>query len=561
MAPNAPRTDLEIAQSVRPLPIAEVAARLGIGPAELEPYGHDKAKLPLSLIPDAAPEDHRLILVTAITPTPAGEGKTTVSIGLTDGLNRIGRQAAVALREPSLGPVFGIKGGAAGGGRSQVIPMVDINLHFTGDFAAIEKANNLLAALVDNHLHHRKPNPRIDPRTVTWKRVMDMNERSLRRIVTGLGGATGGVPRESGFHITAASEVMAILCLSRDREDLKRRLGDIYLGDTMDREPVYARDLGAQGAMAVLLREAIKPNLVQTLEGNPAILHGGPFANIAQGTNSILATRMALGRARYAVTEAGFGADLGAEKFLHIKCRAAGLSPHAVVLTATIRALKYHGGVAVADLGRENPGAVRAGLPNLEKHVENLRAFGLPVVVALNAFATDSEAERQAVFHCCAQLGVPCVPAEGWARGGEGMEDLARAVVEAAETAEGPFRPMYEPADPMPDKIRAIATRLYGASAVRYTPEARRDLRRIERLGLGGLPVCMAKTAASLSDDHRRVGRPVGFDLTVREVEIAAGAGFVIPITGGLMRMPGLPKEPAALGMDVDAAGSITGLS
>jgi len=549
-------TDLDIARSVTPQPIGEIASRLGLHPELLEPYGKTKAKIPLEALRES---QGQLVLVTAISPTPAGEGKTTVTVGLTDGLNRIGERAAAALREPSLGPVFGIKGGAAGGGRSQVIPMEDINLHFTGDFAAVEKANNLLAALIDNDLQ-RKNRVGLDPRTIVWKRVMDMNDRALRNLVIGLGGKAGGVPRESGFNITAASEVMAILCMSRDLDDLRARFGRIYVGDTWDRQPVFAADLKAPDAMAILMRDAIKPNLVQTLEGNPAILHGGPFANIAQGTNSLIATRMALGFADWVVTEAGFGADLGAEKFLNLKSRAGGLKPSVAVLVATARALKYHGGVALTDLGTPNAEAVARGSANLAKHIENLQSFGLPVVVAINAFAADTPEEHEAIRRAAAAYGVEAVLSEGWAHGGAGTADLARAVVAASK---GPVAPKftYDLRDPMEEKIRKIATQIYGADGVVFAPAAKASIKRIIEIGLGELPVCMAKTQKSFTDNEKILGRPTGFDVTVRGLEVSAGAGFVVPLLGDMLRMPGLPEVPAAEHMKIDGAGRIEGLS
>jgi formate--tetrahydrofolate ligase len=549
-------TDLDIARSVTPQPIGEIASRLGLNPEQLEPYGKTKAKIPLEALRES---QGQLVLVTAISPTPAGEGKTTVTVGLTDGLNRIGERAAAALREPSLGPVFGIKGGAAGGGRSQVIPMEDINLHFTGDFAAVEKANNLLAALIDNDLQ-RKNRVGLDPRTIVWKRVMDMNDRALRNLVIGLGGKAGGVPRESGFNITAASEVMAILCMSRDLDDLRARFGRIYVGDTWDRQPVFAADLKAPDSMAILMRDAIKPNLVQTLEGNPAILHGGPFANIAQGTNSLIATRMALGFADWVVTEAGFGADLGAEKFLNLKSRAGGLKPSVAVLVATARALKYHGGVALTDLGTPNAEAVARGSANLAKHIENLKSFGLPVVVAINAFAADTPEEHEAIRQAAAAYGVEAVLSEGWAHGGAGTADLARAVVAASK---GPVAPKftYELGDPMEEKIRKIATQIYGADGVVFAPAAKASIKRMIEIGLGDLPVCMAKTQKSFTDNEKILGRPTGFDVTVRGLEVSAGAGFVVPLLGDMLRMPGLPEVPAAEHMKIDGAGRIEGLS
>ncbi len=542
-------TDLEIARAAQPRALSEAAARIGIPADALEYYGKNKAKLPLELLQPNREKQANLVLVTAISPTPAGEGKTTVTVGLTDGLAHIGLKSAAALREPSLGPVFGIKGGATGGGHSQVVPMEDINLHFTGDFSAVEKANNLLAALIDNNLQSKKRSLRLDPRTISWKRVMDMNDRALRQIVLGLGGKNGGVPREGGFNITAASEIMAILCQSQSLEDLKERMGRIYVGDTWDREPVYASMLNANEAMTLLMKDAIRPNLVQTLEGNPAILHGGPFANIAQGTNTLLATRMALSHADWVVTEAGFGADLGAEKFMHIKARAAGLRPRAAVLVATVRALQYHG-----------RGDLAAGLPNLEKHAENLLSLGMPVVVALNAFAQDNPADYELVRAACEKLGVGFAVSRAWAQGGAGAADLARTVVDAAQTPEKPVNWLYDLDAPLKSKIESIATRWYGAADVAYTPLASSQLDRLTALGMGSFPICMAKTQKSLSDDESLLGRPTGFTLTVREVEVAAGAGFVVPITGAMMRMPGLPEVPAAEGMTVAADGTVGGL-
>lgn len=553
-------SDIQIAQSIKLKHINEIAAKLGIDEDQLHLYGKYKTKLPLSLIDLEKVKNNNLILVTAISPTPAGEGKTTMSIGLTEGLNRIGKQTVVVLREPSLGPVFGIKGGATGGGYSQVLPMEDINLHFTGDFGAIEKAHNLLSALIDNNLQNKNNSLGIDPRTVVWKRVMDMNDRALRDIVIGLGGTASGVPRETGFDITAASEIMAILCLSNDLADLKRRLGNIFVGFTFDRKPIYARDLKANGAMTALLKDAIKPNLVQTIEGNPAIIHGGPFANIAQGTNTVIATRMGLSLGDYVVTEAGFGADLGAEKFLDIKCMSAGLSPKAIVLVATIRALKYHGGGDLATINEPNPEAVRKGLVNLEKHLENIAKFNLKAVVAINKFTTDTAEEIDIVKQKCAEAGVEAEVADVWGKGGGGSEDLARAVVKAVENSKGRFTPMYDWNSSVEEKIHAVATKVYGAAGVEYSAKAKLNLKKIERLGLQNLPVCIAKTQKSLSDDPNLIGRPTGFNITVREIEIAAGAGFLVPITGSIMRMPGLPSKPAAEGIDIDADGNISGL-
>ena len=514
----------------------------------------------MSLINEDKVNQNKLILVSAISPTPAGEGKTTVSIGLSEALNQIGKSTTAVLREPSLGPVFGIKGGATGGGFAQVLPMEDINLHFTGDFSAVEKAHNLLAALIDNNLQSKTQNLNLDPRTVVWKRVMDMNDRALRQVIVGLGGVNGGMPRETGFDITAASEVMAILCLSNNLEDLKNRLGNIFVGFTYDKKPVYARDLQANGAMAALLKDAIQPNLVQTIEGNPAILHGGPFANIAQGTNTVVATKMGLSLSDYVVTEAGFGFDLGAEKFLDIKCQYAGLSPKAVVLVATIRALKYHGGVAVADLKSPNPGAVAKGMENLQKHLENARFLGLPVVVAINRFVTDTEEEIQLVREGCASLGVAAYPIEVWAKGGAGALDLAKAVADLADNNTSRFRPVYSREQPVEEKIAAVAKNIYGAAEVTYSAKAQTDLKKIKRLGLEDLYICIAKTQYSFSDNPKLLGRPRDFTLLVREIEIAAGAGFLVPITGDMMRMPGLPEVPAANKIDIDAQGNITGL-
>lgn len=554
------QTDIEIAQSVALQDIRHIAKKLKIEEDDLQLYGKHKAKLPLHLIDYQQIKKNKLILVSAISPTPAGEGKTTTSIGLTESLNRIGKQTTVVLREPSLGPVFGIKGGATGGGWSQVLPMEDINLHFTGDFAAIEKAHNLLAALIDNNLQNKKHNLGIDARTVVWKRVMDMNDRALRRVVVGLGGTTSGVPRETGFDITAASEIMAILCLSDNLEDLKRRLGNIFVGFTYDKNPIYARDLKAHGAMAALLKDAIKPNLVQTIEGNPAIIHGGPFANIAQGTNTVIATRMGLSLSDYVVTEAGFGFDLGAEKFFDIKCKGAGLSPNAVVLVATVRALKYHGGASLKELNEPNLEAVKAGLENLEKHLENIRHFNVPAVVAINSFSADTAEEHEAIRQKCKAMGVRAEVVNVWGKGGKGGENLAQAVVEVIENSTSQFTPLYDWAAPVEQKIETIATKIYGAKAIDYTSKAKADLRKIDRLGLNGLPVCIAKTQKSLSDNPKLLGRPKDFVVTVREIEIAAGAGFLVPITGDIMRMPGLPSEPSAENIDIDSNGQITGL-
>ena len=554
------KTDIEIARSVRMRPVTEVAKQLGINPDDLELYGKYKAKVPLTYIDREKRRDAKLILVSAISPTPAGEGKTTVSIGLSQALNRIGKRSCVVLREPSLGPVFGLKGGATGGGMSQVLPMEDINLHFTGDFSAVEKAHNLLAALIDNNIQSKNRSLGLDPRTISWKRVMDMNDRSLRNIVVGLGGTASGVPRETGFDITAASEVMAILCLATSMADLKRRLGNIFVGFTYDKRPIYARDLHAEGAMAALLKDAIKPNLVQTIEGTPALVHGGPFANIAQGTNTVLATEMSLSLTDYTVTEAGFGFDLGAEKFLDIKCRAAGLSPNAVVLVATIRALKYHGGQPLADLKTPNVEALERGIVNLQKHIENIGLFNLTPVVAINRFVSDSDEELQFVKDYCTMRGVACAVADVWGGGGSGAEGLAHLVVDATQRCCSEFRPLYPLDETVVKKVETIAKSIYGAEAVDYTPKAKNALKRIADLGLDGLAICMAKTQKSLSDNPALLGRPKDFVITVRDIEIAAGAGFLIPITGEIMRMPGLPETPAAEAIDIDEEGNISGL-
>ena len=554
-------TDLEIAQKAQMLPIREVAKKLNISEDDLDPYGKYKAKLPLHLINAEKMKNSKLVLVTAITPTPAGEGKTTVSIGLTEGLNRIGKKAIAVLREPSLGPVFGIKGGAAGGGYSQVVPMEDINLHFTGDFSAIEKANNLLAAVIDNNIQSKTHSIGIDPRTVVWKRVMDMNDRALRHIVVGLGGATHGVPREDGFNITPASEIMAILCLAESFSDLKKRIGNIYVGKKFDGTPVFARDLNVVGAMALLLKEAIKPNLVQTLENNPAILHGGPFASIAQGTNTVLATKMGLSLGDYVVTEAGFGADLGAEKFLNIKCTSAGLAPDAVVIVATIRALRHHGGAKKEEYNTPSLQKVKLGIANLEKHIENVQLFGLKAVVAINYFPNDSEEEIAYVKEVCAQKGVQAIVSKGFSEGGKGTEELARAVVAIAQSGESHFSPLYSNEASIEEKITAVATKIYGASKVNYNSKALSQLKQIKTLGFDKMPICIVKTPKSLSDDEKKLARPTDFEVTVREFEFASGAGFVIPILGDTVRMPGLPSVPAAEGMDIDDEGIITGLS
>ena len=551
-------TDIEIAQAAVPLPITEVAAKAGIDESFVECYGRYKAKIDPALL-KAPGEDGKLILVTAINPTPAGEGKTTTTVGLSDALRKIGRRSIVALREPSLGPVFGIKGGAAGGGYAQVIPMEDINLHFTGDFHAIGAANNLLAAMLDNHIYQGN-SLNIDPRRITWRRAVDMNDRQLRFITDGLGGRVNGVPREDGFDITVASEVMAVLCLASDITDLKARLARIVVGYTYDEKPVTAGQLGAAGAMAALLKDALKPNLVQTLEGTPAFVHGGPFANIAHGCNSVTATRMALRLGEYAVTEAGFGADLGAEKFFDIKCRMSGLRPSAVVVVATVRALKHHGGAAKGELGVENLEALERGLPNLLRHVDNIRnVYGLPCVVAINRFPTDTEAELALVERRCRELGVNVALSEVWAKGGEGGVELAREVVRLCEEP-GDFRFAYPDELDIRGKIEAVAKRVYHAGAVAFTGSAEKELRQLEALGFGSLPVCMAKTQYSFSDDPAKLGAPEDFTLTVRKLKVSAGAGFIVALTGDIMTMPGLPKSPAAERIDVDENGRISGL-
>lgn len=555
------KEDIEIARSVEMRPILQIAESLNISEDAIELYGRYKAKLSTDLIDSVKIDQSNLILVTAITPTPAGEGKTTTSIGLTDGLRAIGKKSIAVLREPSLGPVFGIKGGAAGGGYSQVIPMEDINLHFTGDFSAIEKANNLLAALIDNNIQNKHHNLNIDPRTIIWKRVMDMNDRALRDIVIGLGGTGNGLPRQGGFNITPASEVMAILCMSADLEDLKKRLGNILVAFTYDKKPVYARDLKAEDAMTILLKDAIKPNLVQTLEHNPVIIHGGPFANIAQGTNTIIATKMGLSLCDYVVTEAGFGADLGAEKFLNIKCVSGGLKPKAVVLVATVRALRHHGGVTKDMYDTPNLEAVQRGICNLEKHIENIKKFGITPVVSINHFPTDSIEEIQFIQSTCQKIGIQAVVSKGFAEGGEGCTELAEAVVHAIHSGTNEFKALYDWSLSIQDKIKIIATQIYGATEVNYTTTALRDLRKIQQLNLENLPVCMAKTQKSFSDNPKKIGRPTGFEITVREFEYAVGAGFVIPILGNMMRMPGLPSVPASEGMTIDKHGVISGLS
>ncbi|MBQ1290908.1 MAG: formate--tetrahydrofolate ligase [Lachnospiraceae bacterium] len=554
------RSDIEIAHSAKLLPIREIAAKLGIPEEQYEQYGRYKAKLTedyLKSIQDR--KDGRLILVTAINPTPAGEGKTTISIGMADAFNRLGKKVMLALREPSLGPCFGVKGGAAGGGYAQLVPMEELNLHFTGDFHAITSANNLLAAMIDNHLNHGNQLG-IDPTRIVWKRCMDMNDRALRNIVVGLGGKGNGPVREDRFVITAASEIMAILCLSEDLEDLKRRIDSIVIGYNYDGEPVRAKELGATGAMASLLVTALQPNLMQTIEHTPALVHGGPFANIAHGCNSIRATRTALKMADYCITEAGFGADLGAEKFLDIKCRIAGLKPDATVIVASIQALKYNGGVAKADLKQENLEALKKGIVNLGKHIENMQKFGVPTVVALNSFVTDTEAEAQIVEDYCRDLGCEFAKATVWADGGAGGEELAKKVLKTLETKESKYHPIYELDLPLADKIRTIAKEVYGAGSVSFGAGVEKQLRTLEEQGFGNLPVCIAKTQYSLSDDQKKLGRPDGFEMSVREVYVSAGAGFVVALTDTIIPMPGLPKEPAALRIDVDQDGVISGL-
>jgi len=555
-------TDIEIARSATPRPIFDVAADLGLAAEQISPYGHDAAKIDPAILEGERPRSgpSRLVLVSAITPTPAGEGKTTTSIGLAQGLARIGESACLALREPSLGPSFGMKGGAAGGGYSQVIPMDRINLHFTGDFHAITSAHNLLAALIDNHIYFGNELG-IDPRRILWRRVMDMNDRALRNMVVGLGGRLQGIPRETGFDITAASEVMAIFCLAEDEDDLRSRLDRILVGFTRAGEPVTADKLGGSGAMLVLLRDALWPNLVQTLEGTPALIHGGPFANIAHGCNSVVATRMAMHLADWTITEAGFGFDLGAEKFFDIKCRSAGLDPAAVVLVATIRALKMHGGLGLKELSHEDPAAVERGLPNLDKHIESIQCFGERPIVALNRFASDSDAEVDVVRTRCEALGIAFAATDHHARGGEGAEELARVLIEHAEKSgeKKVFSPLYPLDVPVEEKIETVAREMYGAREVFYTRDARRDLKQIEKLGYSGLPVCIAKTPASLSDDPKLHGRPRDFEVTVRGLQINAGAGFLVVLTGDIMRMPGLPRRPLAERVDV-RGGEIVGL-
>lgn len=554
------KTDVQIAQEAIMEPIGKIAQHLEIPEDELELYGKYKAKISLNYWNTTLQqkENGKLILVTAINPTPAGEGKTTTSIGLGDALHKLGKKTAIALREPSLGPCFGMKGGAAGGGYAQVVPMEDINLHFTGDFHAITSAHNLLAAVIDNHIQQGNALD-LDVRRITWKRVVDLNDRALRNIICGLGGKAHGVPRETGFDITVASEMMAILCLTSDLEDMKKRLGNIIIGYTRSGRPVRVEELNVTGALTLLFKDAIKPNLVQTLEGTPALIHGGPFANIAHGCNSVMATKYALKMADYTVTEAGFGADLGAEKFLDIKCRFTGFKPDAVVIVATIRALKMHGGLTKTELATENIEALKKGMTNLAKHIENIQKFGLPIVVAINAFPTDTENELQELKALCESMGASVSISEAWAKGGEGAIDLAQKVIEATEKPSN-FQYMYDVNDSIKDKINAIATKIYGADGVNYTPAVEKTIAEFEAEGLDKMPICMAKTQYSLSDDQFKLGAPTGFKITVRELRISAGAGFIVALTGNILTMPGLPKKPAAENMDIDINGKITGL-
>lgn len=554
-------TDIEIAKSINMLHIKDVANKISITEGDLEYYGKHKAKLPLNLINEEKIKTSNLILVTALTPTPAGEGKTTVSIGLNEGLNKIGKKSIAVLREPSLGPVFGIKGGAAGGGYSQVVPMEDINLHFTGDFSAIEKANNFLAAIIDNVLQIENHPIKLDPKSILWKRVMDMNDRSLREIIIGVGAKANGVTRQDGFNITAASEIMAILCLSNNLTDLKNKIGNILVGFTYDKKPVFARELKVQESMTILLKDAIKPNLVQTLEGNPAILHGGPFANIAQGTNSIIATKMGLSLADYVVTEAGFGADLGAEKFLNIKCKYGNLTPNAIVIVATIRALRHHGGALPNELNNPSLEKVKIGFANLERHIENAKKFGIVPVVAINHFVSDTNQEIELLIELCKTLGITAVLSQGWALGGNGCAELANAVVNAAQENSNKFKPLYDWNLSIKEKIEIISKEVYRASSIEYTSKALADMARLEKIGLGNLPVCMAKTQKSFSDNEKLIGAPNDFSITVREFEVASGAGFIVPILGNMMRMPGLPSIPASENMSINENGEIFGLS
>ncbi len=553
-------TDIQIAQSAKPEHIGVIAGKLGLTEEQIDYYGKYKAKINLEVADELkAKKDGKLILVTAINPTPAGEGKTTITVGLGQAMNKIGKNAVIALREPSLGPVMGVKGGAAGGGYSQVVPMEDINLHFTGDMHAITAANNLLAAMLDNHIKQGNELG-IDPTNIVFKRVMDMNDRSLRNIVIGLGGKLNGTPREDGFMITVASEIMAILCLAKDLHDLKERFGRIIVAYTYDGKPVTAHDLKAEGAMTLLMKDAIKPNLVQTLEGTPCLMHGGPFANIAHGCNSLIATKLALKLADYTITEAGFGADLGAEKFLDIKCRFGGLKPNAIVIVATIRALKYNGGVKKDMLKEENLEALKKGIVNLKKHIDNMTSYGVGVVVAVNSFITDTDAERQYVIDYCKENGVKCALAEVFAKGGEGGVELAKAVCETIEEKESNYKPLYDVNLSIKEKINTVATKIYGASGVIYTKKAEKKIKQLEDMGLDKVPVCMAKTQYSLSDDPALLGAPQGFDITVRDVNISNGAGFAVCLTGDIMTMPGLPKVPAANNIDIAESGEIVGL-
>ena len=552
-------SDIEIAQKANLSHIKEIAKKINIEEDDLEYYGKYKAKIPLHLQHESP--KGKLILVSAMSPTKFGEGKTTMSIGLADGLNYIGKKAIAVLREPSLGPVFGLKGGAAGGGYAQVLPMEDINLHFTGDFSAIEKANNLLSAIIDNTLQNTNAVLKLDPKSIVWKRVMDMNDRALRQIIIGVGSKANGSMREDGFNITPASEVMAILCLSNDLEDLKQRLGKIYIGKTFDGEAVFAKDLKVIGAMAALLKDAIKPNLVQTIDGNPAILHGGPFASIAQGTNTVIATKMGLSLGDFVVTEAGFGADLGAEKFLHIKCEQSGLKPEAVVLVATIRAIKHHAGLAAEDFKTENVAAIEKGFCNLEKHIENIQKFGINPVVSINAFPDDTQAEYDKLKELCATKGVTAIVSTAFVDGGKGSAELAEEVIEEINKGEANYKPLYRKEDSIEHKINTVAKEIYGASIVEFSQKAKAQLKTINELGFGHFSVCMAKTPASFSDNEKLIGRPRNFTITVRELEISSGAGFIVPLLGDVMRMPGLPSMPNAEKIDIDKDGKITGLS
>lgn len=555
------KSDIEIAQSAQMEHIKDIAKKINVSEDDLEYYGKRKAKLPLKLIDEDKVKKSKLILITALSPTKYGEGKTTMTIGLADGLRKIGKKSMAVLREPSLGPVFGVKGGAAGGGYSQVVPMEDINLHFTGDFAAIEKTNNLLSAVIDNDLHNGKDSLQIDPRTIAWKRVMDMNDRSLRQIIIGTGGKANGVVREDGFNITPASEIMAILCLSKDMEDLKRRMSNIYIGQTYTGEAIYAKDLKSIGAMAVLMKDAIKPNLVQTLEGTPTILHGGPFASIAQGTNSIIATKMGLSLADYVVTEAGFGSDLGAEKFMHIKCAPNGLKPDAAVIVATVRAIKHHGGCSAEDLTKESIEFIEKGFCNLEKHIENIKKFGITPIVCINAFPFDTDAEINKLKELCSAMGVKVSRSTAFVDGGQGSAELAGMVIEEIESGKNNFQPLCNEKHTLEEKINIIAKEIYGAANVAFSAKAKSQLKLIQKLGLYHMPVCMTKTPASFSDNEKKIGRPTGFEINVREFEISSGAGFIVALLGDVMRMPGLPKIPNSVNIDIDDNGKIVGLS